>query len=154
MKKIIKLLVLVIAFFSLNAAMAQQELAMQASKSKGVRPPKLTIEQKATKAADSLKVKLNLTDIQYGKVIPVNAEFFINRDALRMKQKTDTTAYLTYKADLKVLHATRRTQLNAILTPDQKKIWSALRKNNNGDKTTSEHGNKARKDDDIDANEE
>ena len=71
MKKHIQLLLVAsIVFFATN---------LFAQKNKVAKPktPKLTIEQKATRNADTLKARLGLSDIQYAKVIPINVDFFV-----------------------------------------------------------------------------
>lgn len=158
MKQITKLFVLAMAIFTVNIAFAQQGQKVKPANAK-VKPVKATTkstpEQRAAKNADSLKVRLNLTDVQYAKVIPINTEFFKGKDALRLKLKSDTTATKdTYKSELKVLHANRKKQINAILTAEQKKTWATWRKNHVAHIKSSK-GAKAKIDeDDIDATEE
>lgn len=65
--------------------------------------PKQTIEQKATRNTDSLKIRLNLTDVQYSNVLLINIDFFKARDAAMKAQKTDTVAanHAVYKEQIK-----------------------------------------------------
>ena len=149
MKKVTKLFVFAIALFSLNAVIAQGTQNAK-TKVKNVKPVKLTVDQKAAKNADSLKARLSLTEDQYTKVIPINVEYFKGRDALRLKMKTDTTGTTSFKTEMIALHAARKKQIAAILTPEQKKTWTAWKK------THANHDGKKMKkdDDDIDANEE
>ena len=86
MKKHIQLLLVAsIVFFATN---------LFAQKNKVAKPktPKLTIEQKATRNADTLKARLGLSDIQYAKVIPINVEFFKTKEATMKSMKADTVA--------------------------------------------------------------
>lgn len=155
MKQITKLFVLAIAVFTLNVSFAQQGQRVKPVNAK-VKPiksvTKLTPEQRATKNADSLKVRLNLTAEQYAKVIPINTEFFKAKDALRLKLKSDTTATKdTYKSELKVLHANRNKQINALLTAEQKKTWSTWKKNHTANVKASKTQKVKIDEDDIDA---
>lgn len=125
-----------------------------AQKNKQLKPktPKLTIEQKATRNADSLKVRLGLSDIQYAKVVPINVEFFTMRDAAMKAQKSDTVAanQATYKAQIKTAFQTRKKAINAILTTAQKDAWKTWKKTH----MKNAKGNKVKpSEDDIDANE-
>lgn len=124
-----------------------------AQKTKITKPktPKLTIEQKATKNADSLKARLSLTDEQYAKVIPINVEFFTKRDEIRKLQKTDTIVanQAVYKAQTKTAYQTRRKAINAFLTQAQKDTWKAWKKTH----VKNVKANKVKpSDDDIDGN--
>ncbi|HUM51023.1 MAG TPA: hypothetical protein PK431_04375 [Chitinophagales bacterium] len=143
MKKHIQLfLVVIIALFATNTF---------AQKSK-VAKPKLTIEQKAIRNADSLKVRLGLSDIQYAKVVPINVEFFKTKDATMKAMKTDTVAANAsiYKSQIKTAFETRKKAINAFLTTEQKATWKAWRKSHIKNAKT----NKVKpSEDDIDANE-
>ena len=131
MKKHIQLLLVAsIVFFATN---------LFAQKNKVAKPktPKLTIEQKATRNADTLKARLGLSDIQYAKVIPM---------------KTDTIAAnaSVYKEQIKTAYQTRKKAINAILTTAQKDAWKAWRKLH----VKNSKGNKVKpSEDDIDASE-
>ena len=154
MKKITKLFVLAIAVLTVNIALAQQEQKVKSANAK-VKPTKgtakLTAEKRAAKNADSLKVRLNLTDDQYAKIIPINTEFFKGKDALKLKLKSDTTATKdTYKSEIKVLHGNRNKQINAILTPEQKKTWSTWKKNQKANAKVAKAAKVKIDEDDID----
>ena len=155
MKKITTLFALAFALFTLNIALAQTSKSRPVQNSnykvKGVKPfTKLTPEQRATQNADSLKARILLTDQQYQKVVGINTEYFKSRDELRKKMKSDTSAMSTSKEDMKQLFAARKKQINALLTPEQKKAWTAWHKQNKANNTKGERMKKSESD--IDAN--
>ncbi|MFN8284650.1 MAG: hypothetical protein U0U67_15615 [Chitinophagales bacterium] len=120
--------------------------------------PKQTIEQKATRNTDSLKIRLNLTDVQYSNVLLINIDFFKARDAAMKAQKTDTVAanHAVYKEQIKKAYEARKKAINTLLTPEQKLAWKSWKKSHapkNG-KTGAKAAKPARlEDDDIDLNE-
>ena len=111
----------------------------------------MTPEQKATQNADSLKVRLSLSEAQYQKVVGINTEYFKSRNELRKKMKSDTTAMSTSKEEMKQLFAARKKQINALLTPEQKKAWAVWHKENKANKMKDEKVKT--NESDIDANE-
>jgi hypothetical protein len=158
MKKITKLLILALAVLSLNTAVAQKGPKNKPGKSNvnGVKPaPKLTAEQKAVKNADILKTRLNLTEEQYAKVIVINTEYYNSKEALKLKLKSDTTANKEkMKFEMKTIQGNRKKQISILLTPEQKQLWSAWKKEH-ATKVKEGKEDKMKKDEnDIDANEE
>ncbi len=156
MKKITTLFALAITLFTLNIALAQTSTSRPTQNSnykvKGVKPfTKMTPEQKATQNADSLKVRLSLSEAQYQKVVGINTEYFKSRNELRKKMKSDTTAMSTSKEEMKQLFAARKKQINALLTPEQKKAWAVWHKENKANKMKDEKVKT--NESDIDANE-
>ncbi len=146
MKKLIH-----VTFAAMMLFLAAPLFAQKNNNKVKTKPPKLTVEQKATKNADSLKARLNLTDEQYAKVIPINVEFFKQRDAIRKSQKSDTIVanQAVYKEQTKTAYQARRKAINAFLTTQQKDAWKAWRKT----QIKNIKANKVKAtDDDIDSN--
>lgn len=158
MKQIAKLFVFAMAVLTLNNAIAQtngQKTKPAYGKQRQDRPngkQKLTPEQRATKNTDSLRVRLNLTDDQYAKILSINTGFLKSKDALRIKTKTDSTyTKETFKTDLKSIHADRKKQIEAILTPEQKKTWAAWKKSQSGNTKATNNTKPIMNNDEIDS---
>ena len=157
MKKITKLLFLTLAVLSLNTAVAQKGPKGKPAKTNvnGVKPaPKLSAEQKAVKNTDILKTRLNLTDEQYTKVVVINTEYYNSKDALKLKLKSDTTENKEkMKFEMKSIQGNRKKQISLLLTPEQKQLWSAWKKEHAVKVKTGKEDKMKNDENDIDANE-
>lgn len=116
---------------------------------------KLTLEQRAMQNADSLKVRLSLSDAQYAKVVPINVEFFKARETAMKAQKSDTIVVnqSIYKAQIKTAYQTRKKAINAILNSEQKERWKTWKKMHTPKKGKVNAKVERLATDDIDANE-
>lgn len=147
MKKYIQFFLAAMVMFFATTALAQND------KTKGKpKMPKLTIEQRATRNADSLKARLKLTDAQYAKVIPVNIEFYQTKQDLMKQQKADTLVSNQgkYKEQIKLAHQKRKKAIDDILTKEQKDAFKAWKKEH---PTRSKVNKSSDDDDDYEFNE-
>lgn len=142
MKKIKTVFILLVAMLAFNAVNAQPSETDKA-KTKNVKPyEKLTAEQKAVRSADSLQVRLSLTKEQYTKVIPINAAYYKNKAALKLKYKSASDENDTYKKEAKQLRQSRDKDIAALLTPAQNETWKNWKQSK---KDSHPNGNKMHK---------
>ena len=99
----------------------------------GMKPVKLqkfTSEKRAQNATDTLQRVAALTTDQYQKILEINLSFFDQKKAIRLQMRTDTTAAndLLYKAQEKELAKKRKSDIESILTAEQKLKWQEYKK--------------------------
>lgn len=80
--------------------------------------------QHSGKNADKMKTELSLSDEQYASIKKINEKYAGRRLALRHDSTTVADQRI---AEVKALKAEREKEIDAVLTPDQKTKWTALR---------------------------
>lgn len=105
---------------------------MSATASYAQKAPKMTAEQKAEKFAVEMQQVANLTDDQKAKVQAIQLER-LNKGAEWKAATTPVT-----DEDKKSFHQQIKEKMNAVLTPEQKKIWSEAKRKERGTKQKEE----------------
>jgi Spy/CpxP family protein refolding chaperone len=73
---------------------------------------------------DKISAELNLTDDQKGKIKPVLESEISQLQALNSDASLPPDQK---KAKAKEIHSSAKTEINAVLTPEQQKKWSAMK---------------------------
>lgn len=100
------------------------------AKMKPINFQKVTPEQRAKTATDSLQKIVGLTDAQYNSVLEINKKFFEDKKAMhtQMRLDTATTAIEKFNTDEKQLKQARKQSIENLLTAEQKTKWQAHKK--------------------------
>lgn len=126
----------------------------QKVKAAGEKHQKVSAEQRAKNASDTLQKITGLSADQYQKVYDINLTFYTQKRTLKTQLKTDTssTKDVQYKEQVKQLAKYRRAELEKILTPEQKTKWQEFKKQNAAKiKANSPKGKFNKVDDDDDS---
>lgn len=97
---------------------------------KPVKLQKFTSEKRAINATDTLQRVVNLTSDQYQKILQINLTFFEQKKAIKLQMRTDTTTAndAQYKAQVKELSKKRKSDIESLLTQEQKIKWQEYKK--------------------------
>lgn len=97
---------------------------------KPVKLQKFTAEKRAINATDTLQHVVTLTGDQYQKALQINLSFFEQKKAIRLQMRTDTTAAndAIYKTQEKELAKKRKSEIESLLTAEQKIKWQEYKK--------------------------
>jgi len=126
----------------------------QKVKATGEKQQKVSAEQRAKNATDTLQKITGLSADQYQKVYDINLAFFTQKRTLKtqMKSSTSSTNDVQYKEQIKQLAKYRRADIEKVLTPEQKTKWQEFKKQNAAKiKANSPKGKFNKVDDDDDS---
>ncbi len=121
---------------------------------KPVKLQKVSLEQRAKNATDTLQKVTGLTDAQYQKAYDINLNYFTQKRSVKSQMRTDTIAAndIQYKEQEKLLTKTRKVEIEKLLTAEQKTKWQEYKKMHIAKiKSNMQKGkiNKVNEDDDI-----
>jgi hypothetical protein len=126
----------------------------QKVKPAGDKQQKVSAEQRAKNATDTLQKITGLSADQYQKVYNINLAFFTQKRTLKtqMKSSTSSTNDVQYKEQIKQLAKYRRADIEKVLTLEQKTKWQEFKKQNAAKiKANSPKGKFNKVDDDDDS---
>jgi protein CpxP len=126
----------------------------QKVKATGEKHQKVSAEQRAKNATDTLQKITGLSADQYQKVYDINLAFYTQKRTLKtqMKSSTSSTNDVQYKEQIKQLAKYRRADIEKVLTPEQKTKWQEFKKQNAAKiKANSPKGKFNKVDDDDDS---
>lgn len=128
MKRIHLLAVLVALLASFQILSAQSDTTANdlKQKPKGNKGAFHAAQNNPAEYADTLKVKLGLSDVQYQKILAIQSDYIAKRKDTRQQLKDNPEA--DPKQQFKSLKMERNTQIKELLTPDQIQKWNAWKK--------------------------
>lgn len=129
---------LLICFVQLNAQIVAKKAA--------------SVDERALKASDKLNQILNLSTAQYQKMIVINKDFFVKRDALRKKIKEDVNpTESAYKPQMTALFKQRKKEISALLNTNQIELYKTWRTQNRQQLQDSKPSNETISEEEIDS---
>lgn len=127
--------------------------AMQANAQNGIAAIKqLSVEERAAKATDKLNQIVSLSPEQYQKVLAINKDFFVKRDALRAEiQQTSNASENAFKPKMAALFKERRIEVALSLNEYQAELYRTWRKQNRQQLMEKRTSDEVISDDELDA---
>ncbi len=129
MKRIHLLLIFTLSTFFIHTLSAQSDTTSKSKpvqKLKGNKAAFFASQNNPAEYADTLRSVLDLSDVQYQKILAIQTDFIQKRKEMRMQIKENPEA--DAKQQLKSLKLERNTQVKQILTPGQLEKWNTWKK--------------------------
>lgn len=125
-KQILMLFAVVFSFTAMSFAQGNPNAKM-----KPVKLQKVSVEQKAINATDTMQKVAQLSKEQYQQILAINQDFFKQQHTIKSEMRKDTSANdIAFKEQLIQLSKSRKASINKLLTETQKTVWKDYKKMN------------------------
>ncbi|MFN8237903.1 MAG: hypothetical protein U0T77_07000 [Chitinophagales bacterium] len=128
MKRIHLLMIFAVLTLFIQTLSAQSDTTKSnpVQKPKGNKAAFFASQNNPAEYADTLRTVLNLSDVQYQKILAIQTDYIQKRKEMRKQSKENPEEDV--KQQMKSLKLERNTQVKQVLTPGQLEKWNAWRK--------------------------